>query len=124
KLSLRIIRSLDLPEVAERRRANYLLLHDWLEGVLPAVRDSLPAGVCPLFYPLVVMDKDRMRAPLAALGLETLNFWSRFPPACAPALFPDAAWLRRHVLEIPCHQDLSLDTMESVARAVQEAKHP
>jgi dTDP-4-amino-4,6-dideoxygalactose transaminase len=38
------------------------------------------------------------------------------------AEFPDAAALRRHVIELPCHQDLDDDAIDRVARAFREAQ--
>jgi dTDP-4-amino-4,6-dideoxygalactose transaminase len=120
-VSLRIVRSLDLPGIVERRRRNYQVLLECLCELAPPLLPGLPPGVCPLFYPLVTPDKDGLRARLAMRQIEAVNFWRHFHPACDRREFPDAAWLRDNVLEIPCHQDLREDVLEEVAREVVEA---
>jgi dTDP-4-amino-4,6-dideoxygalactose transaminase len=77
-------------------------------------------GVCPLFYPMVVQDKEEIVRKLEAVGIEAIDFWHYFHPSCDPQQFPDAAWLREHVLEVPCHQDLTPQRMVYVARMVRE----
>jgi hypothetical protein len=58
---------------------------------------------------------------LAAQGIETIDFRRFFHPACHAAEFPDVAWLRDHILEIPCHQDLTAAMMAGIAGAVRTA---
>ncbi|MFU8830593.1 MAG: DegT/DnrJ/EryC1/StrS family aminotransferase [Wenzhouxiangella sp.] len=103
--------------VATRRR-NYLLLHDRLKSLAPPLFERLNPGVCPLFYPLWVGDKSAMIERLAERGICAVNFWGDHHPACNPAEFPEAMSARRHIVEIPCHQDLSLATMEWIAEQV------
>jgi hypothetical protein len=118
-LTKRIALGQDLAGIVERRRRNYFLLLGALRGVSAPLFSELPAGVCPLFYPLVVPDKAEVMARLAAEGIETVDFWRHFHPACDPARFPEVAQLRRTVLEIPCHQDLSAETVTQIAQAVR-----
>ena len=42
-------------------------------------------------YPLLVDDKPAVMARLRARGVETIDFWQRFHPACDPAQFPEVA---------------------------------
>jgi dTDP-4-amino-4,6-dideoxygalactose transaminase len=118
-LSRRVLASQDMDRVVRVRRRNYRILLEALRDVSPPLFDTLPDGVCPLFYPLVVPDKENVMGALETRGIETVDFWRFFHPACDPADFPDAVWLRRHILEIPCHQDLSRETMEYVAKCVK-----
>jgi dTDP-4-amino-4,6-dideoxygalactose transaminase len=73
--------------------------------------------VCPLFYPLWVPDQDEALARLRAENVEAKEGWRSFHPRCDGAEFPDAARLRQHVLELPCHQDLGPAHVAHVARA-------
>ena len=104
--------------VATRRR-NYLLLHDRLKSLSPPMFDRLNPGVCPLFYPLWVSDKPALIERLAARGIHAVDFWGEHHPACNPAEFPEAMRARRHIVEIPCHQDLSIATMNWIAEQVE-----
>lgn len=120
-LSRRILGRVDPEAVVAARRRNYFLLLGSLRGVAEPVFPELPAGACPLFYPLVCDDKAAVQARLAAAGIETVDFWRSGHPLCASAGFPDVARLRARVLELPIHQDLGPGEMAHLARAVQEA---
>ena len=85
------------------------------------LRPELPAGACPLFYPLVVKDKAATIERLRAAGVQCVNFWSSWHPACDPAEFPDAMELRRSIIEIPCHQDLQPASIARLAETVRAA---
>ena len=101
------------------RRRNYLLLHKRLKSVAAPLFEHLNPGVCPLFYPLWVSDKAAMLEGLAQRGIRAVDFWGEHHPACDPAEFPEAMRARRHIVEIPCHQDLSLATMDWIAEQVE-----
>jgi dTDP-4-amino-4,6-dideoxygalactose transaminase len=110
----------DAQAIVAARRRNYFLLLGRLRERVPPVFGELPAGACPLFYPLVVDDKAAVAARLAARRVETVDFWRDAHPLCPPGEFPEAESLRRRVLELPVHQDLSPEDVAQVAQAVEE----
>lgn len=120
-ISLRIIASQDMARIVKIRRRNYRFLLEHLRTLSPPLFDGLAPGICPLFYPLVVEDKEPVMERLAARGIESIDFWRNFHPDCDPTDFPDTAWLRQSILEIPCHQDLTLETMQQVVQAIRES---
>jgi perosamine synthetase len=120
-LARRIAEAQDLEGIVERRRRNYFFLLGRLRDVAPPVFTQLPAGACPLFYPLAVEDKAEVMARLHLRGIEVIDFWRHFHPACDASAFPEVGQLRRSILEIPCHQDLSPEVMAEVAAEVRRA---
>jgi dTDP-4-amino-4,6-dideoxygalactose transaminase len=120
-LARRIAQAQDLEGIVERRRRNYFFLLGRLRDVSPPLFNQLPPGVSPLFYPLVVKDKAEVMARLHARGIESIDFWRHFHPACDASAFPEVATLRRSIVEIPCHQDLTPEVMAEVADAVRGA---
>ncbi len=120
-LARRIAQAQDLEGIVERRRRNYFFLLGRLRDVSPPLFNQLPPGVSPLFYPLVVRDKAEVMARLHARGIESIDFWRHFHPACDASAFPEVANLRRSIVEIPCHQDLTPEVMAEVADAVRGA---
>jgi hypothetical protein len=82
--------------------------------------DPLPTGVVPLCYPLLVEDNRWFMEQLVARGIEAVDFWREGHPACPVSSFPDVAWLRASVVEIPCHQDLTLDTLALMVTIIRE----
>jgi perosamine synthetase len=120
-ITRRIATSQDLPGVVERRRRNYFTLLSALHDVAPPLFSELPAGVCPLFFPLPLENKLEVKDRLVAKGVEAIDFWRYFHPACPADEFPEVARLRETILEIPCHQDLSTEAMGQIAAVVREA---
>ena len=116
-----IARRADASAIVAARRRNYFLLLGRLRDLAPPLFAELPAGACPLFYPLVCEDKAGVQARLAARGVETVDFWRTGHPLCSEGEFPDVQSLRRRVLELPVHQDLQPEDMAYVARCVREA---
>jgi hypothetical protein len=120
-ISALVARRVDPGEIVRTRRRNYFLLLGRLRDRVPPVLGEVPAGACPLFYPLLCEDKAAVAARLLARGIETVDFWREGHPLCPPGEFPEVAGLRRRVLELPVHQDLGPEDMARLAGAVQEA---
>ncbi len=118
--AMRIARGQDCRAIVAARRRNYFHLLGRLRDLSPPLFSELPTGVCPLFYPLVVANKEEAMQRLGACGIQTVDFWRDFHPACDAAQFPEVAKLRRTVLELPCHQDLGPEQMGRIAAAVRE----
>jgi hypothetical protein len=121
RLSMNIVRHVDAEAVVAARRQNYFLLLGKLRDLAPPIFGELPAGVCPLFYPLACGDKQGLRERLAADGVETIDFWRWGHPGCPADAFPEVARLRQRVLELPIHQDLGPDDMAYLADRVRRA---
>lgn len=117
----RVARAHTPASVVECRRRNFFHLLGALRGAAPQLVSELPAGVCPLFYPLWVGDKDEVLARLRAENVEAGVGWRVFHPRCDGGEFPEATRLRRHVLELPCHQALGPAHVAHVARVVLRA---
>jgi perosamine synthetase len=105
---------LDYEEIRRRRRSNYLRLAATLQGtpVFPVLHE----GVCPLFFPLLVRDKHASAERLWRRGIGAVEFWNEGDGEAASAQSLDALFLRRHVLELPIHQDVSSSQLEHIAR--------
>jgi dTDP-4-amino-4,6-dideoxygalactose transaminase len=119
-ITKRLVLTQNVTEIVEKRRRNYLFLLDRLRGVSAPLFETLPVGNVPLFYPLLVDDNRETVERLLARGIEAVNFWRDFHPACDAREFPEAAKLRTSVVEIPCHQDLTLETMAKIVNVVRD----
>ena len=119
-ITKRIMFTQNAREIADKRRRNYLFLLDHLRGVSAPLFESLPAGNVPLFYPLLVENNRVTMERLLARGIEAVDFWRDFHPACNAQEFPEVAKLRTSIVEIPCHQDLTLGTMAKIVSTVRD----
>jgi dTDP-4-amino-4,6-dideoxygalactose transaminase len=119
-ITKRLLLTQNVPEIVEKRRRNYLFLLDRLRGVSAPLFETLPAGNVPLFYPLLVEDNRVTVEKFLARGIEAVNFWRDFHPTCDAREFPEVAKLRTSMVEIPCHQDLTLETLAKVVHVVRD----
>jgi perosamine synthetase len=117
----RIAGGLDFNRIRAIRRANFERLRELLPDA-PLLRRDLPDGVCPLFFPMLVQDKTATAHALQARGISAVQFWNDEHPHAAPRSGPDARLLRRHVLELPIHQDVSATQLAYVAEVVRGMK--
>jgi perosamine synthetase len=113
-----LMRLADPTFVIERRRANFALLHSKLRHLSALNIDALPKGTCPLFYPIFIRDKARVRADLLRRGVDSVNLWSQPHPASPCEKMARVTKWRSTILELPIHQQLDGRDVERVAREV------
>jgi perosamine synthetase len=116
--SKRIVRSVKPAHVVNRRRENFLALHSALSGVVQPVFDHLPDGVCPLFYPIKVVDNRAAMTALRAQGVEAWAWWYPTHPKLMEVTCAEAQELRRKVVVLPCHEGILPERVERIAAAV------
>lgn len=119
-MSHRIVASQDFDAIIAARRRNYLHLRELLGPLAPPVHDALAAGVCPLFYPFQTERKLDVWTRLRRSGVQSVLFWLGGELGPRPGQFPEVDTLRRTVLELPCHQDMTPEKIERLARLVRE----
>jgi hypothetical protein len=105
------------PAIVARRRRNYRRLVERI-GAARVPTGALRPGTCPLFVPVRVCDRGDALARLGGKRIEAIDLWRQ---GCEDAAeFPAVAALRRHVIELPCHQDLDDDDVDRLAAALEE----
>lgn len=120
--SERLLARLDYKAIRLIRRRNFALLADLLaeSGIEPW--RELEAGTCPLFFPLLVKDKPAAARKLRAAGVIATELWNEGDPLSAQLEGRASKFLRRHVLELPIHQDVDEAQIRFMARQVSEAR--
>lgn len=114
-----ILKRLDIPAIASRRRRNFLALAEALAPFASLPILELPDGACPPYFPIRVRDKSRFRAALDAHGIESADFWSvGYEP---PGVFAEVDRLRREVVMVPVHQDLEPRHIDLLIRVTKRA---
>jgi len=122
RLTAGLIANVDPHVVRAARRRNYRQLQQHLTD-LPGVRPlfaELPAGVCPLYFPVLVADRPRWLAALHARGIPAIGWWAGYHRQLPWDDFPEARHLKDHLIALPVHQDLSADQVAYVAQCVQQ----
>jgi hypothetical protein len=118
RMSERLLTRMDFAGIKQRRVDNYRQLSERLGPDVIQVFPDLPEGVCPLFFPIIVSDKHAAAEALRARGVDALEFWNDSVEPGGHDMSSDARFLRRHVLELPIHQDLTPRHIDHVARQV------
>jgi perosamine synthetase len=118
KFSRWLLPRLAYPEIRRRRRRNFAELLERLRGTVDLVIDRLGEGACPLFFPILVPDKRAAAQALRQRGVAAVEFWNYGDPIASGPEHADAMFLRRHVLQVPIHQDVSSVHLEHVASEV------
>jgi dTDP-4-amino-4,6-dideoxygalactose transaminase len=113
-----VMKRLDYDRIRRRRRENFLLLRQKLEGRVTMLREDLDEGVCPLFFPILVRDKHAAAKALWQRGIGAVEFWNEVRPQAERDGGPGAQYLRAHVLELPIHQDVGPSQVEYIADQV------
>ena len=118
-------------QIIETRRNNYLWLAKSLQSshCIKIIKEELPDGVCPLFFPIMTVgiNRQELQDMLAAAGIDIFIFGKELHESLPTHLFPGATELSRRVVCLPIHQELSLSEMvyitDTVQRIVQELEH-
>lgn len=119
RVTLSLLPRFDYGSIRRARRRNFRLLSDLLGGMPGPLRRDLDAGVCPLFFPLVVRDKAESARALRARGIEAVEFWNRGDAEAERESSGEARFLREHLLELPIHQDITPAQVEYMAEQVR-----
>jgi len=111
-----LLQQFDYREICQRRRDNYVYLANQLDGKATALFPSLDEGVCPLFFPILVREKQAAAHRLWEQGIGAVEFWNEGDSEAVGDRFSHSLYLRKHVLELPIHQDVSSAQLEHIAR--------
>jgi len=117
-----IIRHTNPEEVIQQRRQNFLQLRNALENsqIFKPLYLKLPEGVCPLFFPVLVEHREAISNRLTERGIAVIQWWSGFHRNFSWADFPEAQYLKEHLLALPIHQQL---TFEDINYMIHEIQH-
>ncbi len=109
-----LLRRFRYESIRESRRGNFRILSERLKGAAWLLERPLTEDVCPLFFPLFVKDKKIAAHALWRRGIEAIPFWNEGDPEARGAN-AGAGFLRRHLLEVPIHQDVTSDAANYTA---------
>jgi len=113
-----VMKRLEYDPIRRKRRENFLLMQKRLDGRVKMLRQDLPEGVCPLFFPILVEDKHAAAQALWQRGIGAVEFWNDGDAQANGDIGADARYLRAHVLELPIHQDVTPTQVEYIADQV------
>jgi len=112
-----LLRWFDYRLIAQRRRQNYIWLANRLhDSGVAMLREHLPDGAVPLFFPILVDEKFLSVEVLHRVKIEAIPVWGIHHAYLSRGEFPGAEFLVEHAIEIPIFQDLTERHLERIAR--------
>ncbi|MBN1816835.1 MAG: aminotransferase class V-fold PLP-dependent enzyme [Sedimentisphaerales bacterium] len=116
-----ILRHIDPVEIVRRHRENFSFLSKTVAPVplFNPLYADLPDGVCPLYMPVKVESRREVCSRLNAMGIAAMEWWAGFHRGFDWAEFPDARYLKEHVLAIPIHYQLHRKDMDYISACLQ-----
>jgi len=124
RLSQWLIEHFDYELIRNRRRENFQGLAHRLWGKINLLPVKLAEGVCPLFFPILVEDKKAVAADLRRRGIGVVELWNEGDPEANGPESEDALFLRKHVLELPIHQNVTEAQLDYIGREVTRRVRP
>jgi len=122
-ISLYILKHTCPESVVRQRRMNYTILYK-------AIKDSkfykplygeLPNGICPLYLPLLVENRKMACDYLSHKGISAIQWWAGFHRVFDWTEFPEAKYLKEHILAIPVHHQLNRRNVDYVSSCLKQA---
>jgi len=107
----------DLNRIADRRRANSMVLDELLTRLVPEVQPLFGAPdsrEVPQSYPVLVHGglRDRLYHELNDIGFGVISLYHALISQVSPHCFPAIAEVSQQILNLPVHQDASEDKLE------------
>jgi perosamine synthetase len=102
--------------ITHKRRENYLYL-DLMLRKMPGIRPIfpvLPAGTCPLAYPVIVQDRDEMHEFFKQRGIFLYIFGKHLHDSLDSTSFTNSNYLSDSVICFPVHQDISKKNLDDI----------
>jgi dTDP-4-amino-4,6-dideoxygalactose transaminase/CelD/BcsL family acetyltransferase involved in cellulose biosynthesis len=107
-ISLGLFRMIKEEQITEKRRNNYQYYLERLDGQkkIKIFFRELPQGVCPVGFPILIEERDRVRKDLLKKKINLRTFWDILPEEVSPSEHPIAYELSNKILILPVHQSL------------------
>jgi dTDP-4-amino-4,6-dideoxygalactose transaminase len=111
----------DLRRIADKRRANSLLLDKLVRELAPEIEPLFGApsrGEFPQSYPVMIRNgsRDRLYHEMNAAGFGVVSLYHTLIPQISSDRFPATAAVSRHILNLPVHQDAAEEALVSMVR--------
>ena len=111
----------DLNRIADKRRANSLVLDKLVRELAPEIEPLFGAPGCrefPQSYPVLVRNgsRDRLYHEMNSAGFGVVSLYHTLISQIPDERFPQTHQVSRAILNLPVHQDTSEEALESMVR--------
>lgn len=122
QMSKRLMNNFDFKDIIIKRRQNFLFLLNEFKNhpLLRPVFHDLPDEVCPLFFPVIIDNRDMVYSKLLESGIATFIFGRRLHPSLMKEKFLNSNYLAQHNLCLPIHSDISKKQLNYMVKVINE----
>ncbi len=122
----KLIDSIDAHGIVVNRRRNYQHLLEGTKHIknIKLLFNNLPVGVCPLFFPIRVNQRDLMQQYLSDHGIETFIFGKKLHNLLPKEQCPVAWAYSDELLCLPIHQDMNPGNIEYILKVLEDENCP
>jgi dTDP-4-amino-4,6-dideoxygalactose transaminase len=108
--------------LVRQRKNNYSLLYEAVEKseLFKPLYRQLPDGVCPLYLPVLVENRQGVCLRLNEMGIAAGQWWAGFHRGFDWAEFSEAKYLKDHVLMIPVHPQLTRKNLDHISDCLKK----
>jgi perosamine synthetase len=119
RVALAVVKHTRMHRAYDNRRAHFsrLLARSTQLAAARPLAPTLPAGAAPYVFPIWAEDPDNAFNALRDLGIAVFRWDWRWPGTPHEASDHGNSWAH-HVLQLPCHQDLSLTDMDYIENSL------
>lgn len=115
----------DLDSVKSIRIKNYQQWFSKIDGIggISPMYDKLPDGICPHNLPILVSDglREKLYFKLVEAGVPVVALYYRMIPELPQGGFEDAYYVSQNILNLPVHQDITLEDIDLMANLLHTA---
>ena len=119
-ISATIQANLNVVNLRQKRQSNFQTLLNGLRDVTPfwILFNKMPKDVVPLYFPILVADRDELQDHLADNDIYAPVVWPK--PECCPLICKESEEIYEKILCIPIDQRYGSDDMERIVKVINE----
>lgn len=116
-----IMKGIDINTIIQKRRNNFLFLLSELENekYFESLYKTLPEGICPLFYPILIKNRNVVYEKLLKKGIKTFIFGKKLHDLLPIKEFSEAMVLSEMNLCLPIHQEVNEEKLKYLVRVLR-----
>ncbi len=109
--------------IVKKRRENYKKIYDSMKHLSTAypLFEAIDDHCVPLLFPLYVKNPQQAFDTLKRQGVPIWRFGEHLDPRITIDEYPDSIKLSKHVLQFPCHQELSTAEIDWMLTLIKQA---
>ena len=115
----------DYNRIVQNRRRNFQKYLYELRNIenIQFLYQDLPEGICPLYFLILIENPGYICKQLYKYSVFTFHWWSGYHKDLPWSDFPEACYLKDHLLALPVHQQLNEKDVDYIIQKLLKVMH-